>query len=207
MERLDTDAYIELPECLKRERVVILDVETTGFNPKEDRIIEFAAIWIEQSKVVMDFSRLLNPACLLDDVIIDLTGITQREVNSAKPFLSIANFVLDLLEDPSVLVAYNSSFDLNFLRQEILRCEKEMSQTGPVIDPLKWVRNEDRGMKCNLGEAAARRGINVQGAHRALADCYLTAGVLGKLRMPKTLEAALKVQKALSIGKNMRRRR
>lgn len=205
MERLNAGDHIEMPECLGEARVVIVDVETTGFSPKDDRVIELGAIWIEQSEMIMDFSRLLNPDRQLEDVIVDLTGITQHDVDRAKPFSSIADFVTDLLEDPSVLVAYNSSFDLGFLTQELFRCGKEVPQLGPVLDPLKWVRNEDRGLKCNLGEAAARRGIKVQGAHRALDDCYLTVAVLNKLRMPKTLEIVLRVQKELKSSKSRKR--
>lgn len=201
MKKLNSGDIIDVPKCLANERVVILDTETTGFDRVKNRVIEFGAIWIDQGKLVTDYSKVLNPECELPQNIIDLTGIQQCEVDQAEPFSSIAEFVVDLIEYPSVVVAYNSSFDLSFLRHEIERAGLKTPRIGHVIDPLKWVRHADQGMKCSLSAAAERRGITVEGAHRALADCYMTVAVMNTLTMPESLLDVIETQKKIGFNK------
>lgn len=194
MQVLEGD-HIQVPECLSQERVVILDVETTGFDRKKDRVIELGLLWIEESQLVMQVARTINPGRGIPEEITALTGITQEEVDQSPAFGNIAGFVVDMIEDPSVVVAYNSSFDLSFLRHEIGRVNLSAPKIGPILDPLKWVRHEDKGKKCSLGLAAKRRGISSKGAHRALVDCYMTLAIMNTLKMPETLGRALKAQR------------
>jgi DNA polymerase-3 subunit alpha (Gram-positive type) len=195
---------ISLPKCLNKGRVVVVDVETTGFKP-EDRVIEVGVLWIEDCEVVMDFSKFCNPGVRLPDEITKLTGITQEQVDHAEPFSVIADMLIDVMGHPSTVVAYNSSFDFRFLRKEVEWCGKELKISSNSIDPLPWVRNEDRGKKCSLTEVAKRRGVDIMGAHRALDDCYTTVGVLSTIRIPDTLENALAFQRKLGNGLNGRR--
>jgi DNA polymerase-3 subunit epsilon len=197
MQKLNYGDLVELPKCISNKRVVILDTETTGFDRVNNRIIEFGAIWIEQNRLIMDFDQVLNPSCELPAGIVNITGITQQEVDQGPQFSSIAGFIVDLIEHPSIVIAYNSPFDMSFLRHEIERAGLKVPRIGPVIDPLRWVRHEDQGMKCSLGMAAERRGITAEGAHRALADCYITLGVLNTLHMPETLSEALELQQKI----------
>ena len=197
---------VKLPKCLQSQRVVVVDVETTGFK-KEDRITEVGLIWIEAGKLIMDLTKLCNPECELEQEIVDLTGITQEQVDAAEPFSVISDFLIDVMGYPSTVVAYNGSFDFRFLRKEVEWCGKELSISDSIIDPLPWVRNEDKGKKCSLTEAAKRRGVNVAGAHRALVDCYMTVGVMNTLKMPDTLMEALEFQHSLGSGLSKQRRR
>lgn len=190
---------VALPRCLQEQRLVVVDVETTGFK-REDRVIELGLLWIESGEVVMDLTKLCNPGMELPQEIVDLTGITQEEVDGAEPFSTVADFLIDTLEGPSVVVAYNSSFDFRFLRKEVEWCGKELVISDSVLDPLPWVRNEDRGKKCSLSVAAERRGVKSNGAHRALVDCYMTLGVMNALKMPDTLMEALEFQHRLGNG-------
>jgi len=190
---------VPLPPFLQRERVIVVDVETTGFSAQQDRIIEVGLIWIERGEIVLDMSQLCNPGCEIPEVITNLTHITQDDVDRAEPFSVVSDFLMDVLPSPSVVIAYNAKFDFGFLREELSRDGKK-AQIGNRIDPLPWVRTEDRGKKCGLSETASRRGVPVKNAHRALADCYMTLGVLSTLRMPDTLEDALKHQKRIGNG-------
>jgi len=197
---------VHLPPCLKTERVVVVDVETTGFK-NSDRVIELGLIWIEDEEVIMDLSKLCNPGIVLPDEIVELTGITQEEVEEADDFEVIADFLIDVMQGPSTVVAYNSKFDFRFLRKEVQWCGKELDISDSVIDPLPWVRNEDRGKKCSLSIACKRRGVRVKDAHRALADCYMTVGLMETLRMPPTLMEALEFQHSIGDGYNKCRHR
>ena len=195
---------VRLPKCLRDRRVIIVDVETTGFKASADRVIEVGLLWIESGEEVMGLSKLCNPGLDLPADIVKLTGITQEEVNEASPFSVIADFLIDTLESPSVVIAYNSRFDFGFLRAEVSRCGKKLNISDLVIDPLPWVRSEDKGMKCGLSVAAQRRGVKVKDAHRALSDCHMTVGVLNTVRMPSSLDEALDYQFSLGSGFNKR---
>jgi len=205
LRKLSEGEEVEVPAFLQDARVVVVDTETTGFDSKRDRIIEIGAIWINRGRVVTEFGRILNPGRRLPLDIMKLTGITQSEVDAADPFWKISSFVVDLLEAPSVIVAYNSPFDMGFLKSEIERAGREVPRFGPVIDPLKWTRHEDRGKSCKLGVAAARRGIEVEGAHRAVDDCRITLALMNTLKFPSTLSQTIENQKHLKTN-NYRRR-
>jgi DNA polymerase III epsilon subunit-like protein len=196
---------IALPKCLQSQRVVVVDVETTGFR-NDDRVIEVGLMWIEDCEIIVAHSKLFNPGCRLSQEIIDLTGITQEEVDSAEPFHVFADFLIDTMEGPSVVVAYNSPFDFRFLRKEVEWCGKELLISDSVIDPLPWVRNEDRGKKCSLAEAAKRRSVTINNVHRALADCYVTVRLMNTLKMPDTLMRALEEQHASQSTRSCARR-
>lgn len=193
-------ANIDLPEILRdEERVVVVDVETTGFSPTKNRVIEVGLMWIERGVVISELAALCNPGCELPDEIIDLTGITQDEVDGADPFEAICDFVIDTMAEPSVVVAYNKKFDFRFLKEEVSRCGKQLN-IGPAIDPLLWVRQEDKGQKCGLSVVAERRGVVIEGAHRALTDCYTTVGVMNTVKFPVSLRQALQMQGNFSGG-------
>jgi DNA polymerase III epsilon subunit family exonuclease len=97
-----------------------------------------------------------------------------------KPFISeVMPAFLDFTRD-SVLVAYNSGFDLGFL-ESALGDNSELIQGFKVIDALKLARNlfPEVG-RYNLGFLAERLGISINGQHRALADAMITAKVFKK---------------------------
>ena len=56
---------------------VCVDLETTGLNPKLDKIIEIGAVKVRDGKVVDTFSTYVNPGRKLEERIVELTGITQ----------------------------------------------------------------------------------------------------------------------------------
>ncbi|MCK4306531.1 MAG: 3'-5' exonuclease [Candidatus Eisenbacteria sp.] len=178
------------------ERVVVFDVETTGFKHDNDRVIELGVIWIESGRKVMDLAMLLDPEVCVSEKITEITGIKQAMLLGKPLFGDVCDFVIDLLASPSVLVAYNGEFDIRFLTAEVGRCGKNLAVSDKVIDPLKWVRSTDTG-SCKLGAAAERRGIDVKNAHRALGDCYTTLKLLCKIDMPDGLNDTLEVQAGL----------
>jgi len=61
-------------------RYVVIDFETTGLTPESDRIIEVAALKVEDHRVVDSYTTLMNPGCLIPGFITDLTGISNAMV-------------------------------------------------------------------------------------------------------------------------------
>ena len=62
---------------------VVLDIETTGFNPSENEIIELSAIKVLNGDIVEEFSKLVKPMGYVNDYIVNLTGITREMLENA----------------------------------------------------------------------------------------------------------------------------
>ena len=94
---------------------VVVDIETTGFSPKANEIIEIGAIKVINNKVVDEFNVLINIHSQVPDNIVRLTGITNElllnsGIEAKEAILLFDNFICDM-----VLVGHNVNFDINFL--------------------------------------------------------------------------------------------
>ena len=175
--------------------LAVVDVETTGLDPEEDRVIEVAIIHFQQGAVTERYSSLVNPGITVPEEVIKLTGITPEELKDAPRFESIANDVRARLEG-RVFVAYNLAFDRAFLRMELTRCQLEWPD-AKNLDPLIFVRelHRNQGSK-RLVAVAERLGLTLDNAHRAAADAEVTGHVLYKLadQLPNQLNDLLLLQ-------------
>ncbi len=95
---------------------VVLDVETTGLDPRQDKIIEIAAVRFQDGSIVDTFNTLINPEQPIPKAIQDLTGIDDSMVEKAPRIDAVLPELLAFSKD-SVLVAHNIKFDLAFLNQ------------------------------------------------------------------------------------------
>ncbi len=97
-------------------KYVVIDLETTGNSPKRgDKIIQFAAVVIENGKISEQFSSLTYPKQSIPAFIEELTGINDEMVKNAPLFSEIAEKIDELLDD-AYFVAHNVLFDLSFCR-------------------------------------------------------------------------------------------
>jgi ATP-dependent DNA helicase DinG len=96
-------------------------LETTGNIPKKgDKIIQFAAVIIENGKITKRYSSLINPLKSIPVFIEELTGLNDDMVKDAPLFSEIAADVADMLEG-AYFVAHNVLFDLSFLQEELIQ--------------------------------------------------------------------------------------
>ncbi|MDP4083851.1 MAG: ATP-dependent DNA helicase DinG [Bacillota bacterium] len=159
-------------------KYVVVDLETTGNLPKKgDRIIQFAAVVIENGKIIEKFSSLLNPRKQIPAFIEELTGINNEMVQDAPDFSEIAPKIVSLLEN-SYFVAHNVLFDLSFLQQELIQAGFE-GFYGPVLDTVELARilyPTADGYK--LTELAEMKELNHDRPHQADSDAFVTAELL-----------------------------
>ena len=94
--------------------MIVLDIETTGFSHRKDKIIEVAAIKISRGKILDSFSSVVNPKIPLPSKITQLTGITEREVSSAPTFKEISSDLYNFMRGRRI-IGYNVAFDKRFL--------------------------------------------------------------------------------------------
>ena len=164
---------------------VSIDLETTGLLPKEDRIIEIAAVRFRDGKEVAVYHRYLNPGREIPQRITELTGITADMVKEAPQFAEVCTEVLDFIGD-DVLMAHHISFDFAFLKRAVLNSmsTKQAKANGfekKGIDTLKIARYFLPDMESrSLGALCKHYNIAID-VHRAEEDARATAQLYMKL--------------------------
>lgn len=163
------------------EDYTVIDIETTGYDPKWDEIIELAALRVRGGNVVDSFQTLVRPTHDIDDFIADLTGITNRELLTA-PFIAQAlPGYLEFIGD-DVVVGHNAHFDVNFIYDAAERfCGSTFK--NDIVDTMRLARHILPDLSSHsLTSVSNALGVVRQGEHRALVDCETTCSVLDALR-------------------------
>lgn len=125
------DRARELQFGLIEEDVIVLDTETTGFNPSSCSLLEIAAIRMHGNEVVGEFHTFVDPGHTIPLEITELTGITQVDVDGA-PSPRDAVHALAKFAGDCNLIAHNASFDQGF----VMRQARPDELTGQWIDTL-----------------------------------------------------------------------
>ncbi|OPL08379.1 MAG: hypothetical protein AVO33_10500 [delta proteobacterium ML8_F1] len=154
---------------------VIFDIETTGFSPTDDHIIEIGGVLVRNKKIVDTFSQLVNPHRLLPQKIIELTGITDDDLAGKPAIEEVLPKFFEFVGDCPV-VAHNAAFDMGFMRNNA----KNLGLTFDpiVIDTLKLSRILLKQLKRHrLSSLVKHYGITLENHHRAVDDALATAKI------------------------------
>ena len=149
---------------------VVLDLETTGLDPRNDEIIEFAALRIRGSEIVNKYQTFIKPINEIPDFITDLTGITNEMVADAPSIREAIPGILSFIGD-DIVMAHNANFDINFLYDATEECS-ESHFSNSFIDTLRIARKllpDQRHHR--LCDILAPLSVTASDEHRALADC------------------------------------
>ena len=113
----DTQPLILYPNesLLMDNTYVVLDIETTGLNQEEDKIIQIAAVKLKNNKVIDSFERLINPEIEIPEFIYDLTHLDPKEIENGILVKQALDEFAEFCKG-SVLVAHNAQFDIPFIR-------------------------------------------------------------------------------------------
>lgn len=155
----------------------ILDVETTGLNPRfGDRICEIALLKLQNNREIERFQSLVNPGYPISPGATAINGINNEMAKDAPYFKDIAQQVADFLNE-TVIVCHNARFDLSFLATQMAGVGLQ-SLKNFVVDTLIIARRHYRFPSNCLGNIVRSTGIEVTQEHRALTDVLLTKKVL-----------------------------
>lgn len=170
--------------------IFVFDVETTGLNPKHDRIIEFGGCAFDESgEVIGRVESLIYPGFSIPDEITGITGITDSMLLKAGVYFEeFADKALEWLSRAPCWGGQNLQFDLEFLSYEFERLGKELPQKD-YADTLTIARRFLPAGRKNLGSLAKRYGVTLSNAHRAVADAEATGQIL--FQMAKELNMSL----------------
>ena len=150
---------------------VCVDLETTGLNPKIDKVIEIGAVKVVEGKVAETFSMLVNPGRNLEQRVVDLTGINDAELARAPYIEMVLPRFIDFVEDLPLL-GHNVQFDFSFLKKAAVNMGMKMECTA--VDTLRIARVHLAGLeKKTLEFLCDYYRISYQ-AHRAYEDAYAT---------------------------------
>ena len=111
-----TDVAVNEKGQMLDDTYVVFDLETTGFSPIKDKIIEIGAVKVERGKITERFSTFVNPKVPIPFQITQLTSITDQMVMDAPGIETVLPKFLTFVGD-AVLVAHNASFDVGFIEQ------------------------------------------------------------------------------------------
>ena len=153
------------------ESMVLLDCETTGGNALRHRIIEVAALLVEEGKVVGSWQSLCNPGRALPENIQALTGILPEMLREAPTFADISYELSELMRG-KIFVAHNARFDFSFLKNEFER--EEISFNPKQLCSVKFSRLLYPQFKRHgLTEIIRRFNFKISKRHRALDDAKI----------------------------------
>jgi DNA polymerase-3 subunit epsilon len=169
---------------------VVLDLETTGLRPGEDRITEVGAVKVRGGDVLGEFQTLVHPGRAVPPAITTVTGISTAMLTGAPPVGAVLPSLLEFLRG-AVLVAHNARFDVSFLDAELARSGRPRLACD-VVDTARLgrrlVRDEVRDLR--LATLANHFRSRVRPSHRALQDARATVDVLhGLLERAGTIGA------------------
>lgn len=145
-----------------------VDIETTGLNPKTDRIIEIGAVRVRNGEIAGSRDWLINPRCSLPEFVVNLTGITEAMLADAPVIDSVISEFVDFCGD-DVLLGHHIITDYSFLKRNAVNRKIPFEKMG--IDTLKPSRVIFADMeKKTLSFLCERLGIASERNHRAADD-------------------------------------
>ena len=154
---------------------VVFDLETTGFSPKNDKIIEIGAVKVKNGKIIDSFSEFVNPRRPIPYKITELTGISDDMVRYSDSIDFVLPRFMDFIGDAAV-VAHNASFDCSFIEKNCKDLDLPFNAT--ILDTVQICRflyPELKSVKLNL--VAKHLGIKLTSHHRAVDDAKATGDI------------------------------
>lgn len=159
---------------------VVFDVETTGLNSAENTLIEIAAVKMQGSEIVGEWTELIDPEVPISKKITELTHITNEMVQGKRKLAEVLPDFRAFVGD-AVLVAHNADFDLGFIKASAKRIGME-PWTNVVLDTLALARKlfpSERNYR--LGTLAKKFEVELINAHRALDDTVALARIYQRM--------------------------
>lgn len=160
---------------------LVVDVETTGTDPKRNRVMEIGCVLMQGGSVKEKYSSLVRTGQFIPPFIARMTGITNAMVHSAPSPEHVFRKISEMLNrSNAVFVGHNVEFDWSFVRQSLTRTNNTVNDI-PRLCTYKLARRIlTRNRKFNLKSLVSYFGISTDGLHRAGNDASATAAILSE---------------------------
>lgn len=161
-----------------QDSYVVFDIETTGFSPDLNHIIEIGAVKVENGKIVDRFSSFVNPKVPIPYRIEELTHINDSMVIDAPTIEIVLPQFLSFCEG-CVMVAHNADFDVSFIKRKAMMLGVDFNPT--YVDTVAMARYLLPSLnRFKLDTVAKAVGVNLDNHHRAVDDAACTAEIFVK---------------------------
>lgn len=172
------------------DEAVVVDVETTGLDPKTDRIVSVALIHANfgslrenpNSLKGKSMDAVVNPQCRIPGESSRVHGITDKDVADKEPFSAIAQEMRDFIGNLPI-IAHNVSFDKSFLNAEFKRSGIKTLAGNKSYCTMRRFQKFNRGQRrgSNLDNVVEVMGVGRRKGqvHDAFEDAELAWHVAG----------------------------
>ncbi len=155
---------------------ISLDLETTGFEPAFDQVIEIAAIKFQNNQIIDRFETLINPEIEIPSMVSHITGINTELVKNAPTFSEIKQKLSEFLGNYPI-IGHNIEFDLNFLEA------KGIPILNKQIDTLKLSNILLNNLpSLSLETISTHLNIKHEHKHRAMSDASVCVDLFNILK-------------------------
>ncbi len=153
---------------------IVLDTETTGLDFTREKLVEFAAVRLENGKIKDKFQTLINPEQHIRKSSIAIHGITEEMVADAPTEAEAMPMIMEFIGDYPI-VAHNAIFDYSFLNEASKRVfDKELE--NPRIDSQQMFREVFPDLESHGLDALSKKfSVELINHHRAMADTMALA--------------------------------
>ena len=180
-------------------RQVVLDTETTGLSPDNDRIVEIGCVELVNRRLTYtNYHQYINPQMAMPQGAYDVHGLGDEFLADKPLFADVFESFLDYVKG-SQLIIHNAGFDIGFLNAELRRLDPKlgkMSDYCEVIDSLATARELHPGQRNDLDSLARR--YTIDNSHRTLHGALLDSEILAEVYLLMTGG-----QSALSLDEDM----
>ncbi len=161
-------------------REIVLDTETTGFEPKEgDRIVEIGAVELfNHLPTGRSYHQYINPQRSMPEGAFGVHGLSSEFLSDKPVFKTIAQDFIDFIGD-SKLIIHNAAFDMKFLNAELGWANHQLLEKERAIDTLAIARRKFPGSPASL-DALCRR-FSIDNTSRTLHGALLDSQILAKV--------------------------
>lgn len=180
-----------------------IDVETTGLDKTNDRIIQISITKIQPSGEIYKVTKLINPQGVKSSPeAFAKHGITDEELESEEPFYRYANNIYKLIKDCDFLMYNGLDFDVAFIDEEFLRCGLSIDWDFKIVDPHKILsKYEPRTLEWSYNYYCNKTSENL---HSADEDVAVTIEILDaqieKYGIEPTVEELCTKRECLDLG-------
>jgi DNA polymerase-3 subunit epsilon len=162
-------------------REIVLDTETTGFEPAEGhRIVEIGAIeLLNHMPTGRTYHQYINPERAMPKEAFEVHGLGDDFLRDKPLFAQVGQAFLDFIGADSRLVIHNASFDMKFLNAELGWANLPVLAMDRTLDTVAVARRKFPGSPASLDALCRRFGIDnsAREKHGALLDSELLAEV------------------------------
>ena len=161
-------------------REIVLDTETTGFEPNEgDRIVEIGAVeLLNHLPTGRTYHQYINPQRSMPEGAFSVHGLSAEFLSDKPVFKDIAQELIDFIGN-SKIVIHNAAFDMKFLNAELGWASRQFLPKDQAIDTLAMARRKFPGSPASL-DALCRR-FSVDNKSRTLHGALLDSEILAKV--------------------------